>query len=55
MWIILLILQDLNEGALISAPSSSSATFLDNEDKVTESCRGQSILGLGPRIHMVLV
>ena len=30
----LLILQDLNKGALISAQSSSNATVLDNEDKV---------------------
>lgn len=44
MWIILLILQDLNEGALISAPSSSSATVLDNEDKVGKIT--SSVVGL---------
>ena len=36
----LLILQDLNKGALISAQSSSNATVLDNEDKVCKITGG---------------
>ena len=49
----LLIFQDLNKGALISAQSSSNATVLDNEDKVGKITGGVVGLQLKLNCHSI--
>ena len=52
MWIVLLILQDLNEGALISAQSSSNV--LDKVGKITGSVVGFQLNCYNIELHTYL-